>query len=67
MHASIDAIPSAYRNKKIACLYALLGGNACVFFNASFDELKPICATEHSRHRVMLARYITIFIYFLIR
>jgi len=49
--ASTAAIPSTYRNKKIACLYALLGGNACVFFNASFDELKPICATEHSRHR----------------
>ena len=51
MPARNAAIPLTYRNKKIACLYALLGGNACVSFNASLDELKPICATEHSRHR----------------
>ena len=51
VRASIAAIPSTYRNKKIASLYALLGGNAFVFFNAIFDALKPICSTEHSRHR----------------
>jgi len=32
VRASIAAIPSTYRNKKIASLYALLGGNAFVFF-----------------------------------